>query len=106
MELMLSLARLLLYAVSGAVIMGVALALFLVILARLTPIKEWDELKKGNMAVAVYFAATVVSLGMVLAALLWPTERKLMSADPIEIRLAEPEQVMPEIAPAPAEEAE
>jgi uncharacterized membrane protein YjfL (UPF0719 family) len=96
-DLLLALGKLVLFAVVGGIIMGIALAVFLRIFERLTPINEWEELKKGNMAVAVYVATAVLALSIVMAALLWPTERKILS-DPLEIKLVAPEQ---DLEPAP-----
>lgn len=90
-EMLIVIGKLILYAIVGGVVMGVALAVFLRILQHLTPINEWEELKKGNVAVAIYFAASVLALGIVLAALLWPTERRV-SSEPVEVKLVAPAQ--------------
>lgn len=55
------------WAVVGSVSMGigiiVALKLFTVSTRK---IDEWEEIKKGNMAMAVILAALIISLGLVV----------------------------------------
>ncbi len=56
------------WAVVGAVGMGVGLAVAFKIFTALTPnIDEVEELKKGNVAVAIVLAAVVISMGVVVA---------------------------------------
>ena len=69
--------KLLLYAVFGAIIMGISLGVFLRLLQRITPLNEWEELKKGNMAVAVYFGAALLALGLTIMASILTTTRRI-----------------------------
>lgn len=55
------------WAVTAAVSMGLALALLIKLFAALTPINEWEELKKGNMAVAVVMASVILGASLVIA---------------------------------------
>lgn len=76
--------KLLVYAICGAIIMGISLGVFLRILQRITPINEWEELKKGNIAVAIYFGMAVLALGLTIMTSILPTTRKI-SPDPLRI---------------------
>jgi uncharacterized membrane protein YjfL (UPF0719 family) len=61
------------WALVGAVSMGVGLAVALKIFTVLTPgIDEMEELKKGNMSVAVVLAAVIISMGIVVAVTVMP----------------------------------
>ncbi len=56
------------YALVAAVSMGIGLGVALKIFTMLTPgIDEIEELKKGNISVAVVIAAVIVSMGAVMA---------------------------------------
>ena len=61
------------WALVGAVSMGVGLAVALKIFTVLTPgIDEIEELKKGNVGVAIVLAAVIVSMGVVVAVTVLP----------------------------------
>ena len=60
------------YAIAGAIAMGLSLAIFVTLWARITPIDEWEELRKGNMAVAVVLAASIIAFGLVIASAVHP----------------------------------
>lgn len=60
------------YAIAGAVAMGIAMTIFVAIWARITPIDEWEELKKGNMAVAVVVGAAIIGFAIVVASAVHP----------------------------------
>ena len=61
------------YAVVGAISMGVGLGLALKIFTVLTPgIDEIEELKKGNVSVAIGRGAVIRSRGAVVAITVWP----------------------------------
>ncbi|MHC4252164.1 MAG: DUF350 domain-containing protein [Planctomycetota bacterium] len=61
------------WALVGAVSMGVGLAVALKIFTVLTPgIDEIEELKKGNMGVAVVMAAVIIAMGIVVAVTVMP----------------------------------
>jgi len=94
LPLLVDIGKLALYAIVGAVVMGIALGVFLRILDKLTPLNEWEELKKGNIAVAVYFAAAVLALGLVIMASIWPIQKKITASitEPVQIHYGMPEQ--------------
>ncbi len=56
------------WAIVGAVGMGVGLAVAFKIFTAFTPnIDEVEELKKGNVAVAIVLAAAILAMGIVVA---------------------------------------
>lgn len=60
------------YGLSGAVVMALSLALLMKVWDWITPIDEWEELKKNNLAVAIVTAAVIVSLAIVIASAVSP----------------------------------
>ncbi len=54
------------YGVVAALIMSVALAILIKVWNWLTPIDEWEELKKGNIAVAIVLASVVIGFAIVV----------------------------------------
>ncbi len=61
------------WALTGAIAMALSLALALRLYNVLTPgLDEMEELKKGNMAVAVVMAAIVIAMGFVVAVTVIP----------------------------------
>jgi uncharacterized membrane protein YjfL (UPF0719 family) len=60
------------YAMAGAVSMAIAMTLFVWLWARITPIDEWEELKKGNIAVAIVVASAIIGFAIVVASAVKP----------------------------------
>lgn len=60
------------YGVVAALIMSVALAILIKVWNWLTPIDEWEELKKGNVAVAIVLAAVVIAFAIVVGIAISP----------------------------------
>lgn len=57
------------WALVAAISMSFTLGIFFKVYDKMTPkIEEWEELKKGNMAVAVVMAGVAISYGIVVAA--------------------------------------
>jgi len=54
------------WALTGAISMAVSLGLMLKLLTWLTPIDEWEELKKGNLAVGLFLMAIVIGTAFVI----------------------------------------
>lgn len=54
------------WALTGAISMAVALGILVKLFSAITPIDEWEELKKGNMAVAVVMAAVIFGGALVI----------------------------------------
>ncbi len=46
--------------------MAIGLAVLLKIFSWLTPINEWEEIKKGNIAMAIILAAVVLGAALVI----------------------------------------
>lgn len=61
------------YGLAAALIMGLALGLLIKIWDLLTPINEWEELKKGNIAVAIVLAAVIIGFAIVVSVAIAPT---------------------------------
>ncbi len=54
------------WAVVGTIAMAIGLAVLLKIFSWLTPINEWEEIKKGNIAMAIILAAVVLGAALVI----------------------------------------
>lgn len=54
------------WALTGAISMAISLGLGLKIYDFLTPIDEWEEIKKGNIGVAIIVAAVIITFGIVV----------------------------------------
>lgn len=55
------------YGVGGALMMSLALAILVKVWNWITPIDEWEELKKGNMAVAMVLSAVIIAFAIVIS---------------------------------------
>lgn len=60
------------WGVVGVITMSLSLWILLLIFTRLTPVDEWEELKKGNLAIAIVMAAVVVGFALVVASAIAP----------------------------------
>jgi len=61
----------LVWAFVASIAMSLALGIVMFVWDKMTPrIDEWEELKKGNLAVAIVMAAVILSFGLVVAAIL------------------------------------
>lgn len=56
------------WALTAALSMAVAISIGLKIFTYLSPIDEWEEIKKGNMAMAAILVATILGMAYVVAA--------------------------------------
>jgi uncharacterized membrane protein YjfL (UPF0719 family) len=54
------------WALTGAISMAIAIGIGLQIFHLLTPINEWEEIRKGNMGVAIIVAAVVLAFALVI----------------------------------------
>ncbi len=54
------------WALTGAISMAIALGIGLKIYSWLTPIDEWEEIKKGNIGMAVILASVVIAFAIVI----------------------------------------
>lgn len=54
------------WAITGAISMALALGIGLKLYSILTPIDEWEEVKKGNIGVAITIAAVIIGFSIVI----------------------------------------
>ena len=54
------------WAVTGAISMAIALGVLVKIFSWITPIDEWEEIKKGNIGVAVIMTAVIIGTALVV----------------------------------------
>jgi len=52
--------------------MAVSLWILLRVFTWLTPVDEWEELKKGNLGIAILMAAVVIGFAIVIAFMVAP----------------------------------
>lgn len=60
------------WGIVGAVTMAVSLWILLRVFTWLTPVDEWEELKKGNLGIAILMAAVVIGFAIVIAFMVAP----------------------------------
>jgi uncharacterized membrane protein YjfL (UPF0719 family) len=60
------------YGFAAALIMSLALGLLIKVWNWLTPVDEWEELKKGNIAVAIVLAAVIIGFAIVVSTAISP----------------------------------
>ena len=60
------------YALSGSLAMAISLAILVKIWAIITPVDDWEELKKGNLAVAIVMAAVILGFALVVSSAVHP----------------------------------
>ena len=60
------------YGIVAALIMSLALGLLIKVWNWLTPVDEWEELKKGNIAVAIVLAAVIIGFAIVVSTAISP----------------------------------
>ena len=56
----------------GAITMAVSLWILLRVFTWLTPVDEWEELKKGNLGIALIMAAVIVGFAIVVGSMVAP----------------------------------
>lgn len=60
------------WALTGAISMAIALTILTKIFTYISPVDEWEELKKGNMAVAVVLASIILGTAIVIGLTVMP----------------------------------
>ena len=71
------------FGLAAALILSVALGILIKVWNFLSPIDEWEELRKGNIAVAIVMAAVIIAFAIVLSVAIAPTNTpELPSAQP------------------------
>jgi len=61
------------YGIAGAITMSVAITLLIRVWTWVTPLNDWEEIKKGNVAVAIVLAAVILGFSLVVALAIMPT---------------------------------
>lgn len=51
----------------GAISMALAFLVMMKVFNKMTPFNEWEEIKNGNMAVAITIAAVVIAAALVIS---------------------------------------
>lgn len=60
------------WAITGAISMAVSLGLMVKIFSFITPINEWEEIKNGNIGVAIILASAIIGTALVIALIVMP----------------------------------
>ncbi len=60
------------WALTGAISMAIALSVLIKIFSRITPIDEWEEIKKGNIGVAIIMASIIIGTALVIGLTIMP----------------------------------
>ena len=60
------------WALTGAISMAIALSILVRIFSWITPIDEWEEIKKGNIGVAIILASVIIGTALVVALTVMP----------------------------------
>lgn len=55
------------WAFTGAISMAIALGILVKVYSWITPINEWEEIKKGNIGAAITLAAAILGTSFVIA---------------------------------------
>ena len=60
------------WAITGAISMAIALSLLLKIFTWVTPINEWEEVKKGNIGVSIIISSVIIGTALVIGLTIMP----------------------------------
>jgi uncharacterized membrane protein YjfL (UPF0719 family) len=60
------------WAITGAVSMAIALSLLVKVFTWITPIDEWEEVKKNNIGVAIIIASIILGTALVIGLTIMP----------------------------------
>ena len=60
------------WAITGAISMAIALGILVKVFSWITPIDEWEEIKKGNIGVSVIMAAIILGTALVIGLTVMP----------------------------------
>ncbi len=60
------------WGIVGAISMALGLGILLWVFSRVTPIDEWEEIKKGNVSAAIVLAAVILALGIAVGFAIMP----------------------------------
>lgn len=60
------------WALVGAISVAISIGFSLKVYNRLTPIDEWEEIKKGNMGVAIIVSSVIIGTSIVIGLSIMP----------------------------------
>lgn len=60
------------YGIAAALVMSIALGILVKIWNWLTPVDEWEEVRKGNISIGIILAAVIIAFGLVVSAAISP----------------------------------
>jgi len=60
------------WALTGAISMAIALSLLVKVFMYITPIDEWEEVKKGNIGVSIIIASVIIGTALVIGLTVMP----------------------------------
>ncbi|MFT5467819.1 MAG: uncharacterized membrane protein YjfL (UPF0719 family) [Verrucomicrobiales bacterium] len=60
------------YGISGAIVLAISLGILMKVWNWITPIDEWEQLKGGNIAVAIVTGAVIIALALIIASAISP----------------------------------
>lgn len=72
MEIFVEYLKLIGWGVVGIITMVLSLWILLLVFTWLTPVDEWEELKKGNLAIAIVMAAVIIGFALVISSAIAP----------------------------------
>ena len=72
MEIFAEYLKLIGWGVVGIITMVLSLWILLLVFTWLTPVDEWEELKKGNLAIAIVLAAVIIGFALVISSAIAP----------------------------------
>ncbi len=84
MALLFDFLRSIAWALVGAISMSLSMGVLLKVYDAMTPINEWEEIKKGNIACAIIMAAVILAFGFVVGlAIASPDVIRVIPSPPI-----------------------
>jgi uncharacterized membrane protein YjfL (UPF0719 family) len=72
MEILVEYLKLIGWGIVGIVTMVLSLWVLLLVFTWLTPVDEWEELKRGNLAIAIVMAAVIIGFALVISSAIAP----------------------------------
>ena len=72
MEILVEYLKLIGWGMVGILTMVLSLWVLLLVFTWLTPVDEWEELKKGNLAIAIVMAAVIIGFALVISSAIAP----------------------------------
>ena len=72
MSILIEYLKLIGWGVVGIFTMALSLWVLLLVFTWLTPVDEWDELKKGNLAIAIVMASVIIGFALVISSAIAP----------------------------------